>query len=183
MMEYYFDNLFVKSRNKINHLEHLEILFNKLRKHQLKMNPLKWTFRFTSGKFLGFALHHQGVNFDLAKIKANIEFPPLKNLGELKALQGRLAYIAGSPPICLGDANPSLASWKRMCHSSEMNKQHSTKSKHTPWLLLCSPVPPKKTPCAIYATLDLSFDALLAQVNTEGKENTFLQQFFHMLSH
>lgn len=37
-------------------LEYLQAVSDKLRKHQLKMDPLKCTFGATSGKFLGFVV-------------------------------------------------------------------------------------------------------------------------------
>lgn len=58
IIEYYIDDLVIKSRRKDHHLEHLKMVFNELRKHQLKMNPLKCAFGVTSGKFLGFVARH-----------------------------------------------------------------------------------------------------------------------------
>lgn len=40
MVECYIDYLVVKSRQRINHLEHLKIVFDKLCLHQMKMNLL-----------------------------------------------------------------------------------------------------------------------------------------------
>ena len=57
------------------------------------MNPLKCAFGVTSGKFLGFIIHHQGIEIDQLKIKVIQEMPKPKNLRELRGLQGRLAYI------------------------------------------------------------------------------------------
>lgn len=41
MVQCYVDDLVVKSRQRVDQLEHLKVIFNKLRKHQLKMNPPK----------------------------------------------------------------------------------------------------------------------------------------------
>jgi len=57
------------------------------------MNPLKCVFGVTSEKFLGFIVHHWGIEVDQSKIKAIQDMPELKNLRELHGLQGRLAYI------------------------------------------------------------------------------------------
>lgn len=46
----------------IDHLEHPNAIFDKLRQHQLKMNLLKCAFRVTAGKFLGFVVRHKGIN-------------------------------------------------------------------------------------------------------------------------
>lgn len=50
----YVDDLFVKSRKREDHLRDLYMVFDRLRRYQLKMNPLKCAFGVTSGKFLGF---------------------------------------------------------------------------------------------------------------------------------
>ena len=74
-------------------MEDLRAIFNRLRKYQLKMNPLKCAFGVTSGKFLGFIVRHRGIEIDQSKIEAIYKMPPPKNLHELRSLQGRLAYI------------------------------------------------------------------------------------------
>ena len=53
-VECYVDDLVVKSRKREDHLQDLRMVFDKLRRYQLKMNPLKYAFGVTSGKFLGF---------------------------------------------------------------------------------------------------------------------------------
>ena len=53
-VECYVDNLVVKSRNRDDHLKDLRMVFELLRRYQLRMNPLKCAFGVTSGKFLGF---------------------------------------------------------------------------------------------------------------------------------
>ncbi|XP_019150530.1 PREDICTED: uncharacterized protein LOC109147323 [Ipomoea nil] len=54
MVECYVDDLVVKSKLRTNHLVHLRQIFDRLRKFQLKMNPLKCAFGVAAGKFLGF---------------------------------------------------------------------------------------------------------------------------------
>jgi hypothetical protein len=93
VVECYVDDLVVKTKDKSNHLNDLQIVFDRLRRHNLKMNPLKCAFGVSSGKFLGFVVRHRGIEIDPLKIKAIQEIQPPKNLTELKSLQGRLAYI------------------------------------------------------------------------------------------
>ena len=69
-IECYVDDLVVKSKKKRDHLTDLRNVFERLRKCQLKMNPLKCAFGVTSGKFLGFIVRHRGIEIDQAKIKA-----------------------------------------------------------------------------------------------------------------
>ncbi|WMV13859.1 hypothetical protein MTR67_007244 [Solanum verrucosum] len=51
-VECYVDDLVVKSRKRGDHLKDLRIVFELLRRYQLRMNPLKCTFRVTSGSFI-----------------------------------------------------------------------------------------------------------------------------------
>ncbi|XP_056695837.1 uncharacterized protein [Spinacia oleracea] len=93
IVECYVDDLVVKSKKRESHLSDLRKVFERLRKCQLKMNPLKCAFGVTSGKFLGFIVRHRGIEIDQTKIKAIQEMPEPRNLKELRGLQGRLAYI------------------------------------------------------------------------------------------
>ncbi|KAA0036541.1 uncharacterized protein E6C27_scaffold191G00430 [Cucumis melo var. makuwa] len=54
----YVDDLVVKSKRRQDHLKDLKVVFDRLRKYQLRMNPLKCAFGVTSGKFLGF-IHNE----------------------------------------------------------------------------------------------------------------------------
>ncbi|CAM8997432.1 unnamed protein product [Rhodiola kirilowii] len=92
-IECYVDDVVVKSKARSDHIQDLRTVFERLRKCQLKMNPLKCAFGVTSGKFLGFVVTHRGIEIDQTKIKAIQEMPEPKSLKELHGLQGRLAYI------------------------------------------------------------------------------------------
>ncbi|XP_070030082.1 uncharacterized protein [Nicotiana sylvestris] len=66
-VECYIDNLVVKSREKGDHLKDLRMVFELLRRYQLRMNPLKCTFAVTSEKFLGFIVRHRGIEIVQSK--------------------------------------------------------------------------------------------------------------------
>ena len=53
-MEVYMDDMHVKSKEELTHLDDLREIFATLRLHQMKLNPSKCTFGVASGKFLGF---------------------------------------------------------------------------------------------------------------------------------
>ena len=46
-MEIYIDDIVVKSKKVIEHVNHLRKSFEMIRFHQLKLNPLKWLLKFT----------------------------------------------------------------------------------------------------------------------------------------
>ncbi|CAM8914001.1 unnamed protein product [Rhodiola kirilowii] len=61
-IECYVDDVVVKSKAMSDHVQDLRTVFERLRKCQLKMNPLKCAFRVTSRKFLGFVVTHRGID-------------------------------------------------------------------------------------------------------------------------
>ncbi|KAI0520109.1 hypothetical protein KFK09_007577 [Dendrobium nobile] len=67
-VECYVDDLVVKSKNQHEHVNDLKIVFERIRKFNLKMNPLKCAFGVSSGKFLGFIVRHRGIEIDPDKI-------------------------------------------------------------------------------------------------------------------
>ncbi|KAM1282221.1 hypothetical protein ACFX2I_022709 [Malus domestica] len=86
-VECYVDDVVVKTKKRSNHLKDLQVVFERLRKYNLKMNPLKCAFGVTSRKFLGFVVKHRGIEVDQSKIKAIQSMPEPRNLHELKSLQ------------------------------------------------------------------------------------------------
>ena len=55
-MEVYVDDMLVKSKEELAHLDDLRETFATLRQYQMKLNPSKCAFGVTSGKFLGFMM-------------------------------------------------------------------------------------------------------------------------------
>ena len=92
-IECYIDDLVIKTKKKEDHLKDLRMVFERLRKYQLKMNLLKCAFRVSVGKFLGFIVQHQGIEIDQSKIDVILKMPESRNMHKLKSLQVKLAYI------------------------------------------------------------------------------------------
>ncbi|XP_057250646.1 transposon Tf2-1 polyprotein [Beta vulgaris subsp. vulgaris] len=175
-VECYVDDLVVKSKKRGDHLLHLRNVFEKLRRYQLKMNPMKCAFGVTSGKFLGFVVRHRGIEIDQSKIIAIQDMPPPRNLRELRGLQGRLAYIRRFISNLAGRCHPfshlmkkgAPFEWDESCHRAfeSIKKYLSTPP------VLGAPVPGK--PLILYiAAQERSLGALCAQENNEGKEKVY----------
>ncbi|KAL0549122.1 hypothetical protein IC582_013602 [Cucumis melo] len=172
-VECYVDDLVVKSKKKCDHLKDLKLVLDRLRKYQLRMNPLKCAFGVTSGKFLGFIVRHRGIEVDHSKIDAIQKMPSPKNLHELRRLQGRLAYIRRFISNLAGRCQPfqrlmrkdAVFDWDQSCQ----NAFDSIKK-----YLLNPPVlsaPATGKPLILYiAAQETSLGALLAQENDKGKE-------------
>ncbi|XP_034197970.1 uncharacterized protein LOC117613470 [Prunus dulcis] len=172
-VECYVDDLVIKSKRREDHLKDLRTVFNRLRKYQLKMNPLKCAFGVTSGKFLGFIVKHRGIEVDQTKIKAIRDMPEPRNLHELKSLQGRLAFIRRFISNLAGRCQPFSRLmkkdvpfvWDEACHNAfESIKKYLSSSP-----LLGAPIPGKQLKLYI-AAQERSIGALLAQENELHKE-------------
>ena len=53
-MEVYVDDMLVKSKEELAHLNDLREMFATLKQYQMKLNPSKCVFGVASGKFSGF---------------------------------------------------------------------------------------------------------------------------------
>jgi hypothetical protein len=76
LMEVYIDNMVVKSVGFEEHVTDLKLSLERMKKYGLQMNPLKCTFRVTSGRFLGFLVHEHGIQINPKKIE------PIRKIGE-----------------------------------------------------------------------------------------------------
>ncbi|KAM1268006.1 hypothetical protein ACFX2I_000363 [Malus domestica] len=172
-VECYVDDVVVKTKKRSDHLKDLRVVFERLRKYNLKMNPLKCAFGVTSGKFLGFIVKHRGIEVDQSKIKAIQSMPEPRNLHELKSLQGRLAFIRRFISNLAGRCQsfsrlmkkdvPFV--WDKACN----NAFESIKKYLSSPPVLGAPVPGK--PLILYiAAQERSVGALLAQENESQKE-------------
>ncbi|XP_060186424.1 uncharacterized protein LOC132615840 [Lycium barbarum] len=139
------------------------------------MNPLKCAFGVTSGKFLGFIVRHRGIEIDQSKVDAILKMPEPRNIHELKSLQGKLVYIRRFISNLAGRCKPfsrlmkksAPFKWDEACTNAFENiKSYLMKPP-----VLVAPVPGK--PLILYISAqERSVGALLAQENSEGKENS-----------
>ena len=60
-MEVYVDNMLVKSKEELAHLDNLREMFATLKQYQMKLNPSKYVFGVASSKFLGFMVSQRGI--------------------------------------------------------------------------------------------------------------------------
>jgi len=83
-VEYCVDDIAIIRRDKNEHLRDLKIVFDIMRAHQLKMNPIKSFLGVSSGTFLGFIVTSKGIHLDSDKVKAIQSTQPPKNLKKLR---------------------------------------------------------------------------------------------------
>ncbi|TYK00337.1 uncharacterized protein E5676_scaffold451G001590 [Cucumis melo var. makuwa] len=169
----YVDDFVVKSERRQDHLKDLKIVFDCLRKYQLRMNPLKCAFDVTSGKFLGFIVRYRGIDIDQSKIDAIQKMPRPKSLHDLRSLQGQLAYIRRFISNMASQCQPFKTLMRKgenfMCDEACQNFFDSIKKYLLNQPVLKAPVPSK--PLILYITAqERSLGAFLAQEEEKGKE-------------
>ena len=92
-MKVYVDDILVKNKSTKNHIVDLEETFSTLQKYKMKLNPTKYTFGVTSGKFLGFMISGCGIKANPEKIHAIQKMTALRSIKEVQRLTGRVAAL------------------------------------------------------------------------------------------
>ena len=92
-MEVYIDDMLVKSKQRQDHVTHLQQVFDILRKYGMKLNPLKCAFRVSAGKFLGFMVTQRGIESNPLQLKAILQSPAPSSKKEVQQLTGQLAAL------------------------------------------------------------------------------------------
>ena len=87
------DDMLVKSLLTKEHLIDLEKCFKTLCRFQLKINPTKCAFSVSAGKFLGYIMHHCGIEVNPEKIKAILEMLAPRSIKEVQQLIGRITAL------------------------------------------------------------------------------------------
>ena len=82
-MEVYIDDIMVKSKTQEEHVLHLQEVFHLLRKYEMKLNPSKYAFGVSVGKFLRFMVSQRGIEVSLDQVKEVMETPPPRSKKEL----------------------------------------------------------------------------------------------------
>jgi len=92
-IEVYVDDINVKSREKEYHCQNLRKLFERIKRFQLKLNPMKCLSKVKSRKLLGFMVSSQGIEIDPNKVKAIQDMSTPKTEREVIRFLGHLNYI------------------------------------------------------------------------------------------
>ena len=69
-VEVYIDDMVIKSKQEVRHVEDLREVFEVLRKHRLRLNAEKCAFGVGVGKFLGYLISNRGIEVNPDQIEA-----------------------------------------------------------------------------------------------------------------
>ena len=104
-MEVYVDDMLIKSKEELAHLDDLNETFITLKTHQMRLNPSKCVFGVASGKFLGFMVSQKGIEANPEKVRAIIDMTSPRTVKEVQKLTGRIAalnrFISRATDKCL----------------------------------------------------------------------------------
>ena len=92
-IEVYIDDMVVKSKLESEYVNNLKNIFEILRRHKLRLNASKCSFRVGLGKFWGYMVTHHRIEVNPNQIKAiNNVLPPWNPIGVQK-LTGMIAAL------------------------------------------------------------------------------------------
>ena len=92
-VQVYVDDMLVKSLRENNHLDDLQETFDTLRSYNMKLNPSKYVFGVTAGKFLGFMVSQRGIEVNPEKVRAIMELEPPRTVKEVQSLNGKIVAL------------------------------------------------------------------------------------------
>ena len=84
----YFDDIFIYSQSKEEHLKHLRHVFLTLREAKLYVNLKKCSFMQPHAFFLDFIVSEHGISADPEKVRVIREWPEPKSITETRSFHG-----------------------------------------------------------------------------------------------
>jgi Reverse transcriptase (RNA-dependent DNA polymerase)/RNase H-like domain found in reverse transcriptase/Integrase zinc binding domain/Chromo (CHRromatin Organisation MOdifier) domain/Retroviral aspartyl protease len=89
----YLDDILIFSKTREEHYEHLRIVMDLLRKHDLKAKMKKCEFFKTELKFLGHIVSREGMCPDPAKVATIVNWPRPRSVYEVRSFLGLANYF------------------------------------------------------------------------------------------
>jgi hypothetical protein len=88
----FIDDILIYSKNEDEHEEHLRLVLQKLREHQLYAKFSKCDFWLKEVSFLGHIITDGGISVDPTKVSDVIKWEPLRTVKEIRSFLGRVGY-------------------------------------------------------------------------------------------
>lgn len=88
----YLDDILIFSETAEKHLEHIQEVFDRLRKHGLKLKLKKCSFFQEQTEYLGFIINEKGVKPDPKKVAAIRQLPAPTSVREIRGFIGMCSY-------------------------------------------------------------------------------------------
>ncbi|CAN6575482.1 unnamed protein product [Malus baccata var. baccata] len=175
IVEVYIDDVVIKSKHRQTHLDDLRQAFLRMCRHNLKMNPAKCAFGVSAENFLGFLVHHRGIEVDANKTRAIISAPPPTTKKQLQSLLGQVNFLRRFIANSAGKMK-AFSTILKLNDSDKFvwNEEHQAAFTQIKVSLTNPPVlvPPQRgKPLKLYiSAAEESIGCLLAQDNDAGRE-------------
>ena len=88
----FIDDILVYSKTKEDHVDHLRIVLQTLREHQLYAKFSKCEFWLDQVEFFGHVINKNGILVNPNKVKTVLDWEVPKNLKDIRALLGMAGY-------------------------------------------------------------------------------------------
>ena len=112
----YLDDILVFSPTLEDHLQHLDTIFDRLRKHDLKLKLKKCNFLESETNYLGFIIGKDGIKPDPKKVEAIRSLPIPTCVREVRSFIGMSSYYRRFIPNFSEIAEPIIALTKKHAH-------------------------------------------------------------------
>ena len=97
----FIDDILVYSKNEEEHEEHLRLVLQKLRDHQLYAKFSKCEFWLKEVSFLGHIISNGGVAVDPKKVRDVLSWKPPKDVSEIRSFTTRNVFINDDSVVTL----------------------------------------------------------------------------------
>jgi hypothetical protein len=88
----FINNIFVYSKSRKEHKEHLRIVLQRLRDHQLYAKFSKCEFWLTEVQFLHDVVSSEGISMDSSKVREVLDWKPLRTMHQVQSFLGLASY-------------------------------------------------------------------------------------------
>ena len=88
----YLDDILVFSKNKEEHVEHLRLVLEKLREHQLYAKYSKCEFWLPEVTYLGHVISKDGIAVNSERVQDILDWTPPKNVKQVRSFLGLTSY-------------------------------------------------------------------------------------------
>ena len=179
----YVDDIMVFNSTLEEHLEHLSIIFGKLKQHNLKLKLKKSSFLHLETNYLGFVISEEGIKPDEKKIEAIKSLHVPTCVREVRSFIGMCSYYRMFIPNFSQIAEPIIALTRKYAHL-KWSDTHQRAFEYLKDSLTATPLlvyPDSNKPYVLYTdSSDTCIGAFLTQ-ECDGDEKP-IYYLFHKLS-
>ncbi|CAM8902531.1 unnamed protein product [Rhodiola kirilowii] len=88
----YFDDILIYSKSIDEHIDHIKLVLDVLRREQLYANMEKCSFCTNKVVFLGYVVSGQGIEVDESKVEAIKNWPTPLNMSQVRSFHGLAGF-------------------------------------------------------------------------------------------